>query len=93
MVVFKQVLRVLTSMPSPLHPIAPESTSANVIVLILNVAAFVYLFITDPLLRKKVLNLVISGIAVAALLLCSQAKVSYKRGLFDNFADAASTST
>lgn len=70
---------------------APESTSANVIVLILNVAAFVYLFITDPLLRKKVLNLVISGIAVAALLLCSQARVTYKRGLFDNYSDAAST--
>lgn len=58
---------------------APESTSANIVVLILNLASFVYLFITPMLLHAKVLNIVITGCAVAAVLLFGCADVKYLR--------------
>lgn len=39
----------------------PESTSANVTVLLLNAASFLFLFITPSLLHKRVLNIVFLG--------------------------------
>lgn len=58
---------------------APESTSANIVVLVLNLASFVYLFITPMLLHAKVLNIVITGCAVAAVLMFGCADVKYLR--------------
>eukprot|EP00040_Diaphanoeca_grandis_P020717 m.110137 g.110137 ORF g.110137 m.110137 type:complete len:462 (+) comp28015_c0_seq1:162-1547(+) len=58
---------------------APESTSGNVIVLILNIGAFVYLLITPQLLSKRVLNIVISACAVVGVVLFCFASVKYKR--------------
>lgn len=45
----------------------PESTSANIIVLILNLGALVFLGATPGLLRKRVLNVVVLVLAALAL--------------------------
>lgn len=57
----------------------PASTSSNVIVLILNIGAFIFLFIANPLLDSEAMNLVISGVALLAVLLLSITKVDYRR--------------
>jgi len=61
----------------------PESTSANVIVLILNVASFIYLFVTPPLIDRDVLNLVVSGCAAFALGLVLLTRVPYVRANYE----------
>jgi hypothetical protein len=63
--------------------LAPESTSANVIVLILNVAAFIYLFVTPPLISSDVLNIVVCGCALLAFVLVMVAKIDYVRSDYE----------
>ena len=49
------------------------------IVLILNVGAFVFLFVANPLLDSEAMNLVISGVAVLAVVLLAVTKADYRR--------------
>eukprot|EP00039_Didymoeca_costata_P029249 m.23838 g.23838 ORF g.23838 m.23838 type:complete len:468 (-) comp7545_c0_seq1:41-1444(-) len=58
---------------------APESTAANVIVLIINIAAFIFLFTLDTLNKLKALNLVMTGTAVLGIVLFLAVKPVYRR--------------
>ena len=68
----------------------PESTSSNVIVLILNAGAFVFLYATGPLLTKNVMNITIAGIALIAVGLLAITKPAYRRRVAEE-ATAAKT--
>ena len=59
------------------------------IVLVINLSAFVYLFVQPPLLKKDVLNIVVTGCALFAFVLCAMAPIKYVRLDFEKDHTAA----
>lgn len=57
------------------------------IVLILNLASFVYLFVTPPLIDSDVLNIVISGCGFLAMVLVFFTNVKYVRSDYEKALD------
>eukprot|EP01052_Picozoa_sp_SAG31_P033849 SAG31_NODE_3879_length_3790_cov_1.915741_3_plen_539_part_00 len=67
----------------------PESEvySSNVIIFVLNLAAFVFLFVLAPLLHTKTLNLVYLGCAVVAVVGFTLINISYNRSTAEQLDD------